>query len=94
MARLGGINARDIRVLMEAGGIDPRIGQTMIGLAERQDHLFHLLEQVAHAMDTMASSLLAQTSAVGDLQKRHAQLKEAKSLGIKVESEAQDDTPT
>lgn len=86
MARLGGMNARDIRVLLR-GNIDPALGKVLVGLAERQDHLFQLLGQLAQNMDSMANSLLAQGGAVASLQGAHDRIKQARSGGISVQSE-------
>lgn len=93
MSRLGGVNARDIRILLE-GKVDPNIVKVCTGLAERQDHLFQLLGQMAHAMDTLADSVLAHGNALGVLRDAHEQAKAAKAMGTKVGSEAADDTPT
>lgn len=93
MSRLGGVNARDIRMLLE-GNTDPRMLQVVVGLAERQDHLFKLLEQMAHAMDILADSQLAHGNALGTLKDAHEAAKLAKSMGVRIQSEAADDTPT
>lgn len=86
MARLGGTNARDIRMELQSRA-DPKLVGILCDLAERQDHLYGLLEQVAHAMDQLANGMLAQGNAVTALTKAHDAAKAAKAMGIKVDSE-------
>lgn len=86
MARLGGFNARDIRSLLQ-GKHDPDIIRCLTEIAERQDHLFGLLETVAHAMDQLANGVLAHGSALNVLSKAHTAAKDAKAMGVKVASE-------
>lgn len=90
MSRLGGMNARDIRSLLD-GKHDPDVVKSLSSLAERQDHLFQLLGQLAQAMDTLASSILAQAGAVGVLTAEHDRIKQAKAMGVKVVSGAADE---
>lgn len=87
MARLGGTNARDIRMLME-GKYPPEVVKAVAGLAERQDHLFQLLGQLAQALDGIADTLLVHTRAVDSLKTEHEKIKQAKSMGVTVASEA------
>lgn len=84
--RLGGMNARDIRVLLR-GKVDPDLGKTLVALAERQDHLFQLLGQLAQSMDVLADALMAQGNAVSGMQRMHDDIKLAKRAGVKVASE-------
>lgn len=86
-SRLGGMNARDIRILLR-GKVDPDLGKVLVALAERQDHLFQLLGQLAQSMDVMADGLLAQANAVGAMQGKHDDIKRARQAGVKVASEA------
>jgi hypothetical protein len=90
MSRLGGMNARDIRSLLD-GKHHPDVVKSLASMAERQDHLFQLLEQLAHAMDTLADSILAQASAVSTLTDAHDRIKQAKAMGTKVVSGAADE---
>jgi hypothetical protein len=90
MARLGGMNARDIRTLLD-GKHHPDVVRSLSALAERQDHLFQLLGQLASAMDSLADSLLTQASAVGVLTAEHDRIKQAKAMGVKVVSGAADE---
>ena len=84
--RLGGVNARDIRIMLR-GKIDPEIGKVLVGLAERQDHLYQLMGQLASHMDTMASGLLATTSGIQALKEKHDEIKQARRGGVTVASE-------
>lgn len=88
--RLGLSNARDIRHALQ-GNTDPKVIKILADLAERQDHLFQLLGQLAHAMDIMASSLLATTTGVKALQDKHDEIKRARAAGVKVETEVDRD---
>lgn len=88
--RLGGTNARDIRSLLQ-GNTDPKLIKILADLAERQDHLFQLLGQLAHAMDQLADSHLTLTKVSERLKNEHEAIKKAKSLGVLVESEVDRD---
>ena len=88
--RLGGVNARDIRMLLR-GSIDPQLGKVLVGLAERQDHLYQLLITLATSFDKLATALLVQSTVSEHLMGMHQQIKEAKAMGVKVESSAAED---
>lgn len=88
--RLGGTNARDVRMLLQ-GKIDPEVVRVLADLAERQDHLFQLLGQAAHAIDRMADAHMSLTRVSERLKEEHLALKAAKAIGVKVESEAASD---
>lgn len=90
MSRLGGTNARDIRSLLQ-GNADPRFIKILADLAERQDHLYQLLGQLAHAFDQMATNQINLTKVSERLKEEHLALKAAKAVGVKVESEAAGD---
>jgi hypothetical protein len=88
--RLGLSNARDIRHMLQ-GNTDPKLIKILADLAERQDHLYQLLGQMAHAMDTLASTQMAVTRATEVLKDEHDRIKRARSAGVKVETEVDRD---
>lgn len=90
MARLGGMDPKEIRSLLQ-GKHHPDLVKCVAGISERQDHLFHLLGQLASAMDTLADSILAQAGALDTLKSAHDRAKAAKAMGVKVSSGAADE---
>ncbi len=86
MTALGGMGARDIRMLLR-GKVDPDVGKVLVSLADRQDHLYQLMAQMAEMMNIMADGQLATTNAVGVLRDQNEALKAAKRAGVNVASE-------
>ena len=85
MPRLGGMNARDIRMELQ-GNIDPKIGKVLVGLADRQDHLYQLMIGLAQSLDTMADSLLKQANGIKGMQEVSARVKNAKATGVSIQA--------
>lgn len=87
MPRLGGMNARDIRVDLERVECDPRLKHVLAALAERQDHLFQLIGSAAEGIDRLASMMQNSQQLMGRVMKEHDALIAAKRAGVSVASE-------
>jgi hypothetical protein len=88
MPRLGGMNARDVRMLLANVECDPRLKTVLAGIAERQDHLFHLLGSAAEGIDRLATMIGQSQMVMGKVMKAHDDLVAAKRAGVTVASES------
>jgi ABC-type transporter Mla subunit MlaD len=89
--RLGGTNARDIRQALQ-GNTDPKLVKIIADLADRQDHLFQLMHQLAKALDVLTDGQLAMARATDTLRTEHERIKKAKSMGVVIETEIDRDS--
>lgn len=88
MPRLGGMNARDIRMLLRTvEGIHPKLMEVLTGLADRQDHLYQLLGAAAEGIDKLATLNKQTQEVMGKLAQTDRRIREAKAMGVTVDSE-------